>query len=132
MTTNTQIRNALYQMLASANLGEPIAWPGVPFDPPTGDGALWVEVQSFPNQGIDDGLSHAASVAPQGIFQVSAFARQGGGEIAVSTLADQIAAAFPRGSIIAGAVKVSRHPYQLDPIHSTDRIEIPVTITYSG
>ena len=128
--TNTQIQSALYDILIAANLGYPIAYPGIDFTPPAS--GVWLEVTLFPNEGIDSGLGYSSTTIPQGIFQVSAVDRPGNGVFPVTNAAQEVQSAFPKGTTIAESVRVQRSPYQMDPIFEGDRLYIPVTIPYSG
>lgn len=130
MTTNNQIKQALFSLLQSANLGHPIAWPGCNFEPP-GSGE-WLEVSFFPNEGIDNGLSYSDGVTPQGIFQVECVTRPGRGTVKLGAVADQVRGAFLKGQTITGMVRVIRTPYDMELDPRDDRMSIVVTIEYSG
>ncbi len=133
MTPNSTIYTAFCTALEAAALGYSIAYPGLDFTPP--DGAHWLEVNYLPNEGIQDGLSNSATTIEQGIFQVNAMGRKGAGAgrgvISTQSVAEELQAAFPRGTLISGLVRVSRTPYQMSPIQQDDKIVVPVTIPYT-
>ena len=130
MPTNNEIKSALFTLLSDADLGYPIAWPGVDFTPPAS--GYWLEVSFFPNRGYDDGISASSTVTPEGIFQVNAVTRPGGGVMGVGLVAAQVQAAFAKGTQVKDRVHVSRHPYQTEADKMDDRMMIAVTIEYSG
>ena len=128
--TNQQIQKALNDLLIAASLGYDIAWPGLNFTPP--ESGVWLEVTFLPNRGIDDGLANDSDVVPQGIYQVMAVARPGTGLFPVTNAAQSVIDSLPKGTNIAGLVRVHRHPYQGSAIKEGDRVMIPVTIEYSS
>lgn len=128
--TNKQIQSAFFTLLKAADYGYPIAWPGIKFTPPkTG---VWLEVDFFPNRGIDNGLDYASTVTPVGVFQVTVATRPGKGVITIGLATQKIATTFARGTTITGSVRVSRAPYNLSLLTEDDKIYIPVTIPYAG
>lgn len=133
MTPNSTIYTSFCTALEAANLGYAIAYPGLDFTPPTG--AFWLEVNYLPNDGIQDGLSNNSTTIEQGIFQVNAMGRKGSGAgrgmIPTQRVAEELQAAFPKGTLISGLVRVSRTPYQMSPIQEGDKIMVPVTIPYT-
>lgn len=130
MITNTAILEAFLTAVSGAALGYPIGWPGLTFNPPaTG---IWLEVSHMPNEGVQDGVSNDADVVPQGMFQIIAATRPGSGALGITGVADTIVAAFPKGTVLADPVRITRAPYQSPRVDEEDRIYIPVTIQYSG
>jgi hypothetical protein len=134
MTTNNQILMACDQILIDAALGYPIAFHGIPFTPPAS--GVWLQVMIMPNEGIQQGIGNSATVIEQGIYQVMACRRRVDGTITggltpIQAAAEQVQAAFPRGKIISGLVRVQRAPYQSSIIEDDDRMMIPVTVPYS-
>lgn len=126
---NQDIMQAFFSTLSSANLGYPIAWPNVPFTPP--NSGTWLEVSHFPNRGIDNSIA-GQQVIRQGIFQVSVLARQNIGVFDLEQVAAQVAAVFPKLTPLAN-VKVSRVPYTTAALSISDgRVELPLTIEYTG
>lgn len=126
---NADLLQSFFSTLDGAALGYEIAWPNVPFDPP--NTGVWLEVSHFPNRGLDESLSDT-DVIRQGIFQVSAMGYQNTGLFDVENAAAQVAAVFPKLTPI-GNTKVSRQPYTVSAIAvSNGRIELPLTIEYSG
>jgi len=130
MIDNNQIQTALFDMLDSAALGYPIAWPGVDFTPP--DSGLWLEVSFFPNEPMQDGIGDGASAAPRGNFQIAAADRPGAGVVNVTDLATTVAGIYPKGTVIVDPVRVRLTPYQLQLVKMDDRLMIPVTIPYGA
>ena len=128
--TNEQIRNALYAMLNNAALGYPIAWPGFNFTPPST--GVWLQVDFFPNEGIDEGMADNSTVIPQGIFQIMVCSRPGEGVASINQAIGEVSAVFGKGSTIVGMVRVRRSPYESDRITQDDRMMIPLTIQYTG
>ena len=131
MPTNSTILTAFNSLLANAALGYPIAWQGVDFNPP-GIG-MWLEASFFPNEGRQSGLSNAAQLTPEGIYQVTCYSRPGvGGVVPLQAVADAVRAAFPKGQVISGPVRVTRTPYDMQFTQDDDRIAIAVTVPYLG
>ncbi len=128
--TNTEIQSAFYDQLRTAFPNADIAYPGLDFTPPAS--GVWLEVSFFPNEGIDSGLSYDSTTVPQGLFQVSTVDRPGNGVFPVTNAAQEVQAAFSKGTTISTPVRVQRSPYQMDPIFEGDRVMVPVTIPYSG
>ena len=128
MTTNSQIQSALNGILSAASLGYPISWPGINFAPP--ESSYWLEVMHLPNRGVDDQLANDGHVSPQGIYQVMVVGRPGS-EIALRQAAESVQAAFPKGTNVVDAVRVTRHPYTTNVQYESDRMELAVTIEYS-
>lgn len=126
---NSDILQAFFTALDDAALGYPIAWPNVNFDPPAS--GVWLVVSHFPNRGIDDSLS-SQNIIRQGIFQVSIMGRQNDGIFNLEQAAAEVAAVFPKLTALSD-VKVSQVPYTTTAIAISDgRVELPLTIEYSG
>lgn len=114
----------------ATSLSLPVAWPGLPFKPPSS--GEWLEVKHFPNEGLDigwNGVTH-----PVGFFQVSVYFRPGTNTgqnslMGASTIADQVIAAFPRG-LAVDETTVRKQPWQSPAIDLKDKSFIPVTIPY--
>ena len=128
--TNSDILNACNAILSAANLGYPIAWPGVDFTPPAK--GEWLEVAFFPNTGRQNGLGNDAQLTPEGMYQVTCYTRPGSGVGSLQTAADAVRATFPKGRIMTGSVRVTRTPYDIQFDQGSDRIAIAVTIPYLG
>lgn len=126
---NADIMQAFFTALDDAAFGYPIAWPNVSFDPP--NSGIWLEVTHFPNRGIDDSLS-SKNIIRQGILQVTVMGRQNTGVFDLEQAAAEVAAVFPKLTALSD-VKVSRVPYTTTAIAVSDgRVELPLTIEYSG
>ncbi|GGO89022.1 hypothetical protein GCM10011348_45800 [Marinobacterium nitratireducens] len=118
------------QLVSDAAFGVPISWPGVDFTPP--NSGHWIEVRLFENDPTSYGLANDAAETDRGILQVSACGRPGKGLVGIDTLADQIKAAFPKGTRVSGSIKVTRKPSSAGDIVEGDRVKIPVSIYYSS
>jgi hypothetical protein len=130
MSSNDEIYTALITLLNDAALGYSVAYLGYNFDPPSS--GPWLEVEFFPGEGIDRGLRNQDGVLPQGIFQVAAVIRPGAGVAGLNATADQIRVVYAKGTAIAGSVRVTRTPYDMQIEMDDDRIMVVVTIEYSG
>ncbi|MCK2149534.1 DUF4128 domain-containing protein [Marinobacter alexandrii] len=141
MTANSAIKSSFDQILEAAALGYAISWPGPtgtdaagnavnPFETPTGAGAVWLEVTFMPNRGVDDRLANDGYVSPQGMYQVTVVGRPQP-EIRLRVVAEQVQAAFPKGTRISGNIRVGSHPYTTSVLIEADRMRLPVTIEYS-
>lgn len=130
MATNSEIQTGLNDHLIASALGYPVAWPGINFDPP-GSG-YWLKVDFLPNAGAQPGYRVADSVYKQGVYQVAACGRPGAGAIGLGSVAQSILDAFPRGTVAADNVRVTRQPYQGPLISDEAYMMIPVTIEYAG
>jgi hypothetical protein len=126
--SNSTIQTALNDILIAASLGYDIAWPGLPFTPPTS--GAWLEVTFLPNRGVDDRLANDGHVSPQGIYQIVCVSRPQS-ELKLRSVAEQVMAAFPKGTPISGNVRVGSHPYTGTLRSDADRMSIAVTIEYS-
>jgi hypothetical protein len=132
MTTPTteKIMGGMLSTLRDADLDYEIAWPGVSFTPPSS--GIWLEPTFQPNTGIDSGLAPTDEVVPQGMMTVLVMSRAGSGTIGILMAAEEVKAAFPKNSVIAGMVRVQRTPTVFDIGIQDDRIGVSVTIPYSG
>ncbi len=130
MITNNQIQQAFFTALSAAALGYPIAYPGRNFTPP--DDGYWLVADIFPGNGIQNGISNSAQVVQGGLIQVSVYCRPNIGIIGLTTVADSVVDAFPKGTVLVDPVRVSRTPYHAARLDLDDRIQIPVTIPYSA
>ena len=130
MTTNNEIYVSAITLLNTAVLGYPISYPGYNFEPPS-TGA-WLEVEFFPNEGLDNGLRYADTVIPQGIFQVSVVTRPGGGIATLYSIADQLRLLYAKGTALVDTVRVTRQPYDMELTAGSDRMMFVVTVEYSG
>lgn len=108
----------------------PIAWPGLPFTPPSG---TYLEATLIPNTNVNRGLGTDDSTQFRGILQVAVMAPANEGIIAATEIASLIADHFDRGaSIQEGTLRVkiegrpSIAPYMQEP----DRLRVPVSIRW--
>lgn len=128
--TNNQIYMAAIGILNDAALGYSVSYPGFDFIPPAA--GVWLEVEFFPNSGLDNGLRNNDTVIPQGIFQVACVTRPGMGLESVHSTADEIRTLYAKGKTITGQVRVTRNPYDMELQTEDDRLMVVVTIEYSG
>lgn len=128
--TNNQIYTAAITLLNSAALGYPVSYPGYNFTPPSS--GVWLEVEFFPNTGLDNGLRYADKVVPQGIYQVACVNRPGAGLDAIHAAADKVRALYAKGTTLTGRVRVIREPYDMELETMDDRLMVVVTVEYSG
>lgn len=108
----------------------PIAWPGLPFTPPSG---TYLEATLIPNTNVNRGLGTDDSTQFRGILQVAVMASANEGIIAAMEIASHIADHFERGTALSeGTLRVkfegrpSIAPYMQEP----DRLRIPVSIRW--
>lgn len=128
--TNNSIYMAAITILNDAALGYQVSYPGFNFTPPST--GVWLEVEFFPNEGLDNGLRYADTVVPRGIFQVSCVDRPGSGLDAVNAAADQIRTLYAKGTTLVDQVRVIRQPYDMELKPQDDRMMVVVTVEYSG
>lgn len=106
-----------------------VGYPGVGFDPPSeGD---WLEVKWFPNETQNYGLENDAPSLKQGFGQISICTRPGDGIVPSLTLAEQVIAYFPKGTVLDG-VRVYRKPWASSVLEEPDKVSIPITIMWRG
>jgi hypothetical protein len=122
------LREAVMTMIESAGFTQPIAWPGVNFTPP--NNGQWLEVIILENDPQQDYIGNDAPVCERGIITISAVTRPGLGEVGIETLARTVQAAFPKGALIDGALRVTKAPTRRSTIVGPDRIMLPVDIVY--
>lgn len=126
--SNSTIQTALNDILIAAALPYTRSYPGLSFTPP--DTGEWLEVTFLPNRGVDDRLANDGHVSPQGIYQIVCVSRPQS-ELQLRAVAEQVMAAFPKGTPISGNVRVGSHPYTGTLRSDADRMSIAVTIEYS-
>lgn len=132
MTTNTTIQTAIFQAVktyaAAKNL--PVAYPSVPFVPPSS--GQWLELIFLPNTDLGRPINSGGNYAPQGLFRVNCCDRQNTGALQLSTLADDVVAAFPMERVLVDSVRVSGKPQQT-PLDAGDGVmRVSVTVAYIG
>lgn len=122
------IENDFFTVIESLNLGYPIAYTAIDFTPP--QNSLWLEVKVFRNSGQDLGIAHNSSKIEEGLFQITVCDRPNKGIINMTTVANGIVAALPRGTVI-GDVYIKKQPYLMQIIDMEDRVMLPITMQYS-
>lgn len=125
---NSDITQAFFEAINNAGLGLSISFEGVKFTPP--DKGQWLELTTFPNNGLDPSLS-SNSVIAQGVLQVNVCDRPNTGLIPLQQTAEAVAALFSKGTIISGLVRASRAPYTSSALSLDDRVALPLSIMYS-
>lgn len=155
--TNNQIYMAAVTILDNSALTYPVSYPGFNFTPPSS--GVWLEVEFFPNTGLDNGLRYADTVIPQGIYQVACVSRPGAGLDAIHAAADEIRSLYDKGKVLIyyrdlieyslyldfeeqeyrlenfaseNGVRVIREPYDMELETMDDRLMVVVTVEYSG
>ena len=129
MTTNSEIQESFYSTLYYAALGYPMAWYGVDFVPPAS--GAWLEPRLMPNSDVAPGYAEGSAVLKRGIFSVTVYARAGTGTAAIDSATNAVEATFPRGTSIAGTVRVT-NVYSGSADVYADKIYRTVTIEYAG
>jgi hypothetical protein len=110
----------------------PIAWPGIDFNPPTGQSALWLEPSLFPADNDNIAWQGNAKVRFSGFFQVLVGYRNSPDGIKPAyEVAEQIVTLYAKGTAL-GPVAVSRRPSIGPPVADEGRNYLPVTIPYLG
>ena len=129
MSLTTDIYDAFAELAGefAADKVLPIAYPGISFTPPAS--GMWLELRPFWNDGENYGLADDGPTSEQGFFRLMACSRVGAGINDVQDLAEDIVAAFPKGTMLAKA-RVERMPTMSGPIQDDDRTTIPVTIRW--
>jgi len=130
---DTAIYDAFTQLVTQFAAGADLvcSYPGIPFDPPTGKGARWLELQWFPNRTQNYGLADDGPSLMQGFAQVAACYRPGQGIMVGTAITDQIIAAFAKGTKFAG-MAVYERPSTSSIIQDPERVMHPVTIRWRG
>lgn len=127
----TEIYDAFAGLVANFAVAArlPCSYPGLGCKPPA-TGA-WLELQWFPNQTQNYGLTDDGPALMQGFGQLSACYRPGQGIMVGTRITDQIIAAFAKGTTFAG-MRVYRKPWTSALIQYPERFMHPVTIPWRG
>lgn len=119
------IRTALDTKLAA--LGAiTVAWPGVPFTPPTS--GVWYKPAILPG-GVDVANGVGGSVHQNGDYQISVFAPAGAGTTALHAAADALVAYFDR--VTLGTTLHTGVPEIGPLLAEPDWLQLPVTVPYT-
>lgn len=126
MSTNTDLLTAFFaQVKAWATV--PVAYPGITFTPPaTG---LWLEIYHAPND-LDPDVA-GDYIVRRGLFTINVCGRPNSGTVPLYTLAEQVAAQWPKETTITTGIISTRRPLQLSLVAEGDRLQVPVSIAYS-
>lgn len=127
MSTNTDLLTAFFtQVQTWATV--PVAYPGVTFTPPaTGQ---WLEIYHAPND-LDPDVD-GNYIVRRGLFTINVCGRPNGGAVPLYTLAEQVAAKWPKKTTITSGIITTRRPLQLSLVAEGDRLQVPVSIAYSN
>lgn len=128
-TTSAYDEFALQAGAFAAARSLPIAFPAVKFAAP--EQGQWLEVSWVPGATRNYGLADTGPSLLQGLAQVSVCERPGDGIVGLTELADEVIAAFAKGTVF-GPVRVYRKPYQSGSIIDPARVMVPVTIMWQG
>lgn len=132
MTTNTQIQEAIFEMVSvyAAGIPLPISYPGVNFEQP--NGGEWLELVFLPNDYAGSQINTNGATLPRGIFRINACDSRKEGLKDATERAEAVKAAFPIRAAIVEQVAVSKVPVLGMPMIDAGVIRIPVTIEYHG
>lgn len=134
MATDADVTNALYGILSTPL---PTAFAGVPFDPPTADDAMWIELRDMPNEPDELVWGDNGPVMFKGILRILVYFRPARGAegqrryLAAVDQAEQVMAQYAKGTI-AGPVRVSRRPWRSGIVEEDSGVFVPVTVPYRG
>lgn len=132
MTTNTQIQEAIFEMVGAyaASVPLPVSYQGVDFKQP--NGGLWLELVFLPNDYAGSQINTNGATLPRGIFRINACDSRKIGLKEATEQAEAVKAAFPIRTQIVDQVAVSKVPVLGMPMIDEGVIRIPVTIEYHG
>ena len=123
-----EIEEAFFSAVKDSGINLPIAYPGMNFTPPTK--GQWLEVSVFRNEPANQPLANKRGVE-QGIMQITVCGRPGSGMVPLRNTALNILAAFPKGFLFASYHRIVNNPYMLSLITESDKIMLPVSMSYS-
>lgn len=108
----------------------PVAYPGVPFTPPSG---TYLEATIHQNTTLDHFIGTDSTSEYRGLLQVSVRTPAGAGIIAPMDLAGKVSEHFRRGTVLSKdglSVRVSKTPDIAGPLQEPDRLHVPVSISF--
>ncbi len=105
-----------------------IAWPGTDYTPASD---YWLEPIVLNGDGRDGGVGNNDSYIAQGTLRVVLVTRLKNGILKLRNAADTVIATFPKGTML-GDLTINKHPVVSSYIEESDRIMLPVNITYSA
>lgn len=108
----------------------PVLFPGIGAKPPAS--GFWLELRWIPNEPANYGTANDAPTLLQGLAQVNVCYRPGQGIVDGLELAGAVIAAFPKGTVIAERVRITRRPWVAGAIEDPERVMHPVTIPWQG
>ena len=109
-----------------------IANPNVPFTPT--DGRTFLDASILFNTPVNRGVDDDSSTELRGILQVTVAMPTGRGLIEPLDLAGKVANHFERGAPLFGTgikIKIEGRPAVASPQQSTDRVRVPVSVSFS-
>jgi hypothetical protein len=132
-----QVLDALLTRLGTLTITPdalPVAWPEVAFDP-TADATSgkYLSVQHMPNRPAWEGV--ASGVLDQGLLQVSVVWPKDQGLIAPMEAAEQVRDHFAKSLVlVSGSTKVTinRESWIAQPLFDTDKVSVPVTVSWTA
>jgi hypothetical protein len=132
LTGEAAIADALFWKLSQANLGLPIAFPGLDFTPPSGP---YLQASFQPNRPPPRPIGFVEPRGAIGLLQISVRWPGGQGALKAYDVAETVKAAFPIGSEISRngvRVRIVTDPSVAGHLTEDDnRIMVPVTIPWS-
>ena len=132
MTTNTQIQEAIFEMVSAYATSVPlsVSYPGENFGQP--NTGKWLELVFLSNDYAGSQINPSGATLPRGIFRINACDSRKEGLKEVTEQAEAVKAAFPIRTQIVDQVAVSKVPVLGMPMIDAGVIRIPVTIEYHG
>lgn len=112
-----------------STLSYSIAYENAPFTPATG---LYLSENYLPATTSEVGIETGSTDDYTGLYQINVHAPRDGYKFEAYTVADEVAATFSRGTVLANediTVRVQRVS-QSSPLNDGDRFVIPVTVDW--
>lgn len=123
---------AMNRLQNSGPAGVPVAWPGIPFNPPDGETSRWLEASIFPSESANIAWQNSSPSQFRGFVQVLVgFRPNRFGIRGPWQTAEAIVALYPKGTAL-GPAKVSSRPSLGPLVADGGKSYIPVTIPYRG
>lgn len=124
-----ELYEAFYKKVYEIDPCFPVAYEGVDFTPP--EDGIWLEPKIFNSEPISIVWDNNDTQVDFGFFQILVYFRPNAGSIEAAKMADKIALAFKKGTIV-GSVTVEKTPHTTSVVADDDNLFIPVTIHYRG
>lgn len=131
-TVEAEISDVLLARLAALTFSPalPVAWPGLPFTPPSG---AYLVAAVVMNGNRNQFVGDDSTTEFRGILQVTVEAPSGGGIISSFEIAGKVAQHFERGTPMRGSsltVKVDKRPDVASARVEADRIRVPISVSW--